>query len=828
MPQPVSVIEGCAGCPLRDKYPMSPFVPPKAGSGGLLTIGEKPGADEGRLGEPFIGASGQMLDAWMASAGVSRNAQTIANVVSCYQEGNLFPTDADKQGKRLLPLADAHVAVAHCIEHHLKPLLLSQPWQKIYLIGAKALYYLTGKTSLYDWGGTPLPVPMIDPERRLAVATIHPAALMRDASMKPLVYCDLSRPLEVPQETYEIYPEASALAKFTGKPFALDIETDVPPTKIHIFSISNVANTATVMRWGPTERDAVATLLRDAKVIYGQNHIQFDLPHLRRHGAPYETNPTECSVRDTMLMHHLIWPTLPHDLGLLGRQYLTKPFWKKWSAGSESEEIYACRDADATWQIGERLWAELGRTPKLKRLYETVQVPMARICALMTEIGVQTDPEEARKLVAKATAIIAEKEALLPAQMRPALLKKRRRVAAPEGTLTPPKYGKRGQLLKQKPVKWLYEEVEVSGTSPWRNSAKTANFLYGDLGLKTKLNAEGRVTTGKLALAQLFHATGDPQIEAIRELRRWAARKLICSKIANTEVAKKLHVSFNLQGTTSGRISCSGDEDKIQLQNQTEDLRVMFVPSRPGWVIFSCDFSQMEARLAAWFARDTARAARFDVEGYSEYKHAASVFLGVPMNQVKKEKSPESPYHRAKTIVLGTDRALGAKKISITNDIPEAEVRKMQAAWKSQIPATIAWQQETGNRGKRDKYLFNPFGRRCWFYTSSAYTEAISFLPQSTGADVIFRAMIALLYERIEWPLEWVKPLLPVVVPLPEPARILIQIHDELVGECPESQVAEVEHVLKTVMEQPWPELAGLTLPANFSHGANWLEAGEG
>lgn len=1073
---------------------MAPFVPPKAGTGDILVLADNVSDDDGRVGEPLTGGIGAMVDTWLGNVKISRHSATMSALVSCAHPGNLFPTDADKKGSRLLPLADAHTAVQHCLRNHVEPLLASRPWSKIILIGDKALDHLTGKKSLFDWGGTPLPIPRLDPTRRVAIATMSPVKLMNDQSLLPLIYSDLKRTLAVPDEQYIIYPDPAVLAEFSRSAFALDIETDIPPTKIRMFSISNAANTGVVVRWTDDTVAQVSALLRGAKVVYGQNLIQFDLPHLRRHGAGYETNPNECSVRDTMLMHHLIWPTLPHDLGTLGRQYLDKPFWKKWTAdtaANNAEEVYACRDSDGTYQLGLRLWAELERVPRLRRLYETVQVPMARICALMTEIGVQTDPEEARKLVTKADTVLSEKEALLPESMRPATIKKRKRVPAPEGTLTPPKYGKSGKLLKQKPVKWLYEEVEVIGTSPWRNSAKTANFLYGDLGLKTKLNAEGRVTTGKLALAQLFHATGDPQIEAIRELRRWAARKKICKKLADTEVAKKLHVSFNLHGTTTGRLSCSGDENKIQLQNQTEELRVMFVPSRPGWRIFSCDFSQMEARLAAWFARDTSRAARFDQPGYSEYKHAASVFLGVPMDQVKKEKSPESPYHRAKTIVLGTDRALGARKISITNDIPEAEVKKMQAAWKSQIPATIAWQRETGDRAKRDKQLWNPFGRRCLFYTSSAYcndpetpvlksdltwqpihslaigdkligfeevawgvlprppkiqeatvlntrtftapryrivteqgelictpnhawlirnwlsttnetrsierwirtdslavgdtivyftrpwkqldtreagwlagildgeahytkskrgrvyvsqkrgrvhdgavaaaqsfgfkttpyrynakdvgviaidatgtgalwdglevigslgaqrliqnarynweganlwanaggnkkaasvkvlaiekladgdvtgittstgtfiangfcshnTEGISFLPQSTGADVIFRAMIALMYERIEWPLEWVKPLVPVIVPLPEPARLLIQIHDELVGECPESQVAEVEAVLKAVLEQPWPELNGLALPANFSHGANWLEAGEG
>lgn len=541
------------------------------------------------------------------------------------------------------------------------------------------------------------------------------------------------------------------------------------------------------------------------------------------------SNICRAQIVDIMLCHHLIWPTLPHDLGFLGRQYLTKPFWKKWKAADApdgAEEAYACRDSDGTWQIYLILRRELERNPKLLALYHNVQVPMARICHLMTEIGVMTDPAAAAKMAAKADTIICEGEAEFPEHMRTLMLTKRRKVAAPLGTLTPPKYGKKGQLLKQKAVKWLYEPYEGEGTSPWRNGPRTAQFLYKELGLKEMTDATGKVTTGKKALA-IAAAKAPPEIapivRTITRLRQWAHRKKICSKLTKG-VAKRIHASFNVHGTSTGRLSSSGGDDRIQLQNITEEMRVLFVPSQPGWLLWSVDFSQMEARLAAWLADDVARAARFDQPGFNEYKLAASIFLGIPVDQVEKDKSPDSPYHRAKTIVLGTDRALGARKISMTEDIPEAEVKRMQQVWKSQIPATIKWQERVGAQAKRDKYLNNQFGRRCLFYGGKEYTEGISFGPQSLGFDVIARGMIALMYERIKWPLARVQKVVQVIEPLPEPARLLMQVHDELVGEAPAELVPEVRRVVTKVLTQPWPELGGLSLPVNFAAGENWFE----
>jgi DNA polymerase I-like protein with 3'-5' exonuclease and polymerase domains len=85
--------------------------------------------------------------------------------------------------------------------------------------------------------------------------------------------------------------------------------------------------------------------------------------------------------------------------------------------------------------------------------------------------------------------------------------------------------------------------------------------------------------------------------------------------------------------------------------------------------------------------------------------------------------------------------------------------------------------------------------------------------------------MIALMYERIGWPLENVLKLgLEVVEPLPKSATLLLQVHDALIVECPAEMVDEVVGVMKRVMEQPFRELGGFSIPVSASVGDSWGE----
>jgi DNA polymerase-1 len=240
-----------------------------------------------------------------------------------------------------------------------------------------------------------------------------------------------------------------------------------------------------------------------------------------------------------------------------------------------------------------------------------------------------------------------------------------------------------------------------------------------------------------------------------------------------------------------------------------------------AWKIVSIDFSGIENRLVAWMAQDQKRLARFAADPkFSEHRYAAALLMNIDYKDVKKDKDKQSPYAVAKAVVHGADRLLGARKIADKNDLDFQTVKDFMYRWKKEeIGETVEWQNRIIKQVEKQGWLKNPFGRVGYFYTDRYATKGISFLPQSTAACVIYRAMIALMYERIEWPLEKVKRIVQVAEPLPQPANLLASIHDELVFECPEELVPEVARICKRVMEQPWPELGGLVLPVNIAVG---------
>jgi DNA polymerase I-like protein with 3'-5' exonuclease and polymerase domains len=152
----------------------------------------------------------------------------------------------------------------------------------------------------------------------------------------------------------------------------------------------------------------------------------------------------------------------------------------------------------------------------------------------------------------------------------------------------------------------------------------------------------------------------------------------------------------------------------------------------------------------------------------------------------------------------------------------EKECKELLFKLKGLIPKTSRWQQETTQLAKSQGWLVNPFSRRRFFYTEQLYTESLAFLPQSTAADIIFRAMIGLMQKRIGWAEELALQVAPASRALPEPAELLLQVHDSLVVEYPREMREEVVGVLRYNMEQPWRELGGFKIPVEVKVGDSW------
>lgn len=480
--------------------------------------------------------------------------------------------------------------------------------------------------------------------------------------------------------------------------------------------------------------------------------------------------------------------------------------------------LYCARDTDTTFQIAKALTPVL-RQQGLERLYRLVQVPLAKICAMMGATGIKVDPNRIKKARAQFEAELSELEALLPEELKPYERAIRVRQKAPEGTL-----GKSG-----KPVKFIHIP-SVERCVPWDSPKQVERYLYETLKLPIQRHPKTkRITTDKNAIDRLYKqcvTVNHPSmvsVDAIRKVR--ALGELIGTFLQdeneNKQVAVgRIHSNFLVHGTSTGRLASSGPN----LQNIPTKARYIYVPSHPDWCFIEADFSSLENRLAAWYAGDTERLARLSDPSFNEHRALASKVYGIPESQIDK-KSHE--YHMGKIANHGADGAMGPRKLAITHGIPEKLARDLILKWRESNPQSAKWQEETGNNAVKAGVLTNAFSRKRWFWSHSAYTEGIRFLPQSTGADICYRSMIGLFYERIKWPIERAVEVVPVVAPIPLPARLVLQVHDSILVECPYALVGDVVSCMQKVMAQPWPELAGYSIPAEVKvgePGASWAE----
>lgn len=793
---------------MRAKFPRNTFVSPQLPNPAKdlirLLVAEAPGAEEAEAGQPLVGGSGRVLNSLLRQAGIPRDGLTITNCISCRPPDNIFPTDPD--GKAYIKREEADKAVKQCFDAHVQPLLRSRKWSRIDLLGDKPLRIIAGKFGISKWRGSPLNIG----EHR-GLATFHPSYLMRDQSMLPVAVNDLKKSLVEPPEHYKPFPSIEDVRAFKYKTFAFDIECpkfrlmgDFAPVEM-----VGLCGEATRALCVPTTGEYLSELkriFREASAVIGHNCLQFDLPKLL--GIDVKIDESRCQVWDTMLLQHLVCPDLPHDLEFVGSQFVSKPAWK--DDKSEGWELYCCRDTDVTYQC----WLELlpmVQGEGLAQLYRNVQVPLAKICHLMQSTGFKTNPARIGEVRERLLKESDELEQLLPDFLRSRLDPIKRRAVAPPGTL-----GKSG-----KPVKY----ISVPATKrvvPWRSPATKADYLYGDtagcLGLEPVHDLKsGNITTGKMAIAKLYGKTKNPAILALGKLNK-------IDELITTFASEKLkdtkfvYPHFNVHGTSSGRLSSS----EPNLQNIPESTRCIYVPRHVGWKIVDVDYSNIENRLTAVLAKDSARLEKYSTPGYSDYKLLVSRAYGIPERDVIKDNSREAPYGKCKAIVLGINYGLGAKKISKMYDIPLAEVHRLLDVWKSEIKLTSLWQQKTAREASDTGVLTTPFGRKRWFWTQSTYTESLSFLPQSCAADVIFRAMIGLMYSRIGWPKSLVDLVAPVSAPIPENCNLLLQVHDSLVFECAPDKVEQLVATLKLVMEQPWKELGGYSVPISIKIGDSW------
>jgi DNA polymerase-1 len=279
---------------------------------------------------------------------------------------------------------------------------------------------------------------------------------------------------------------------------------------------------------------------------------------------------------------------------------------------------------------------------------------------------------------------------------------------------------------------------------------------------------------------------------------------------------KRVHTSYALAATTTGRLSSS----EPNLQNipvrtaEGRKIRTAFIADK-GNKLISADYSQIELRVLAHMA-DTPTLRQAFADGLDIHAMTASEMFGVPVKDM-----PGEVRRRAKAINFGIIYGISAFGLANQLAIPREEAGAYIKKYFERFPGIRDYMEETKAFAKKNGYVLTLFGRKCHYPDITAgnpslraFNEraAINARLQGSAADIIRRAMVrmdaALATKKLN-------------------AKMLLQVHDELVFEVPEDEVDKTLPVIKQVMEQaPLPAIAlsvPLAVDARAAH--NWDEA---
>jgi len=274
----------------------------------------------------------------------------------------------------------------------------------------------------------------------------------------------------------------------------------------------------------------------------------------------------------------------------------------------------------------------------------------------------------------------------------------------------------------------------------------------------------------------------------------------------------RVHTSFAMTTATTGRLS-SNDPNLQNIPIRTEEgsrIRRAFV-AEPGHVLVSCDYSQIELRLLADVADIQVLRESF-IRHEDIHARTASEVFGVPMAGMD-----PMTRRRAKAINFGIIYGISAFGLGRQLGIPPGEARGYIDAYFARYPGIRAYMERTKEEARINGYVTTAFGRRCWVpgiadrnpaKRGYAERQAINAPLQGGAADIIKRAMVRLPNALRDTGLR---------------ARLLLQVHDELLFEALESEGPQLAAVAKRVMEAA----AQLSVPlvVDTGIGRTWAEA---
>jgi len=509
----------------------------------------------------------------------------------------------------------------------------------------------------------------------------------------------------------------------------------------------------------------------------GQN-LKYDLTVLARYGIELHG-----ISHDTLIASYVLDSTARHDLDSLAKRFLGHDTIRfKDVAGTGSKQIrfdqvpleqagpYAAEDAEVTLRLHQVLQPRLTAVPKLERLYREIEMPLVPVLARLERAGVLIDAEQLESQSAELARRILELEETA------------QRVA-----------GRRFNLGSPKQI---------------------AALLFEELGLPVVAKTpKGAPSTSEEVLEQLAQ---------VHELPRIILEHRLLSKLKSTYTDKlprlidpatgRIHTSYHQTVTATGRLS-SSDPNLQNIPIRTEEgrrIRRAFIAA-PGHRLLAADYSQIELRIMAHLSGDARLLAAF-AAGLDIHRATAAEILGLAPEAVTSEQR-----RSAKAINFGLIYGMSAFGLAHQLGIERAAAQAYVERYFERYPGVREFMERIRHQARECGYVETLFGRRLHLpeighsnqtRRAAAERTAINAPMQGTAADIIKRAMIAVDV--------WIET-------TGAPARLILQVHDELVLEVAETALEETREAVRAAMEGA-AELA-VPLVVEIGSGANWDDA---
>ena len=435
---------------------------------------------------------------------------------------------------------------------------------------------------------------------------------------------------------------------------------------------------------------------------------------------------------------------------------------------------YAAEDADFCLRIFLALKEELFIS-KLNSVYERIERPLINVIANMEKEGILID-----KSTLNALSIEFQDKLTL-------LQKKIYELCGEEFNIASPK--QLGEIL--------FEKLNL----PQDKKSKTGNY-------STSISVLEGLSTKGFEIADL--------IIEWRTLSKLKSTYTDALQESINKQTKRVHTSYSMASASTGRLASTNPN----LQNipiRTSDgrrIREAFI-ARDGYKLISADYSQIELRLMAHAANETEMIKAFN-ENVDIHSQTASKVFGIPIEDLDSETR-----RSAKAINFGIIYGISAFGLSKQLSCSQSEAKNFIESYFDQFPKIKSYMDAMIENAKMKGYVETFFGRRIpikginsknFQERSFAERQSINAPIQGSAADIIKRAMIKIHNVFQEKNIE---------------SKMLLQVHDELVFECPKDEINTVSNLIKKEMEQANLPLFPLNIPivVDFGEADNWSEA---